>query len=193
MKKSKVSTKNLVMCALLAAIIVVLQFLGSFIKFGPFSISLVLIPIVVGAALCGKGAGAFLGAVFGLMVFATDSALFLAINPVGTFITVMLKGILAGFAAGLIYDLLKKRNQYLAAVASAVVCPIVNTGVFLIFCRIFFMSLINQWAAEFGYASAGEYIIFALVGGNFIFELLVNIVLSPIIVKLINMRVKTTI
>ena len=188
--KKTMSTKNLVMCALLAAIVVVLQYLGSFIKFGPFSVSLVLIPIVVGAAICGKGAGAGLGAVFGFVVLITDSAAFLAINAPATFVLVMLKGILAGFCAGIVYGIFKKYNNYLAVVASAIVCPIVNTGIFLIFCKLFFMTLINQWASELGFASAGEFMIYGLVGGNFVFELLINIILSPVIVKLINMRNK---
>ena len=42
---------------LLAAIVVVLQFAGSAIRLGPFSVSLVLIPIVLGAALYGWGMG----------------------------------------------------------------------------------------------------------------------------------------
>lgn len=42
--------KKMVGLAIFTAIVVVLQLLGSFIKVGSFSISLVLIPIVVGAA-----------------------------------------------------------------------------------------------------------------------------------------------
>ena len=37
-----------------------------------------------------------------------------------------------------------------------------------------------------GFESVGKYMIFGLVGGNFLFELLFNIVLSPIIVRLIK-------
>ena len=40
---------------LLAAIAAVLQLVGSAIRLGPFSVSLVLIPIVLGAALYGWG------------------------------------------------------------------------------------------------------------------------------------------
>ena len=50
--------------ALLTAIVVVLQFLGFFLRFSTFSISLVLMPIVIGAALYGIGTGAWLGLVF---------------------------------------------------------------------------------------------------------------------------------
>lgn len=42
---------------LLAAIAAVLQLVGSAIRFGPFSVSLVLIPIVLGTALYGWGMG----------------------------------------------------------------------------------------------------------------------------------------
>ena len=46
----------------------VLQFAGSAIRLGPFSVSLVLIPIVLGAALYGWGMGCWLGLVFGAVV-----------------------------------------------------------------------------------------------------------------------------
>lgn len=49
----------------LAAIAAVLQLVGSAIRFGPFSVSLVLIPLVLGAALYGWGMGCWLGLVFG--------------------------------------------------------------------------------------------------------------------------------
>ena len=70
-------TKTLVGLGLLTAIVVVLQLVGSFIKFGTFSISLVLMPIVVGAALYGVGAGAWLGFVFGVVVLLSGDASFL--------------------------------------------------------------------------------------------------------------------
>ena len=47
--------------AVLAALVVVLQLLSSVIKIGTVSITLTLIPIVVGAAFYGPGAGAILG------------------------------------------------------------------------------------------------------------------------------------
>jgi len=184
----KTNTKKLVLSGLLIAIVVVLQYLGAFIRFGPFSVSLVLIPIVVGAAVCGKSIGALLGGVFGIIVLFTDTAAFMAVSPVGTFLTVMVKGILAGFTAGLVYKALSKVNSYLAVIVSAIVCPVVNTGIFLIGCKLFFMTLINTWAQEAGFASAGEFMILGLVGTNFLVELLINIVLSPVIVRLINFK-----
>lgn len=49
MKKNDI--QSLVGTAIVSAVVVVLQLLGSFIKFGTFSVSLVLVPIVIGAAL----------------------------------------------------------------------------------------------------------------------------------------------
>ena len=170
--------------ALFSAIVVVLQLLGSFIRFGPFSISLVLIPIVVGAAVYGMGAGAWLGFVFGVVVLISgDAAAFLAINPIGTVVTVLLKGILAGLAVDLVYRLLKKINKYVAVVSSAIVCPLVNTAVFLLGCRMFFFETVTEWA---GGSDVFTYMIVGLVGWNFVFELGFNILMSPGIVRLID-------
>lgn len=187
----KTNTKKMVGIAMLTAVVVALQLLGSFIKFGTFSISLVLIPIVVGTALYGIGAGAWLGLAFGVTVLASgDASLFLAVNPAGAVITVLLKGTLAGVCAGLIYKLIEKKNKYAAVVASAVVCPLVNTGVFLLGCLVFFMDTIRQWAAGMGFESAGTYMLVGLVGVNFLIELGVNVVLGPVIVRIVNIGKK---
>lgn len=178
--------------AMLSAIVVILQLLGSFIKFGPFSISLVLVPIVVGAGVYGLGAGTWLGFVFAITVLLSgDAATFLAINPAGAVITVIAKGVLAGLAVDIVYGGLQKYNKYLAIILSAVICPIVNTGIFLLGCKIFFMGTITEWASDWSAQQSGvtkilAYFIFGLVGGNFIFELLANIVMCPVILKLVN-------
>lgn len=186
------NTKTIVGVGLLTAIVVVLQALAVFIRpSGIFTISLVLVPIVVGAALYGWKAGAWLGLVFGVIVLITDAAAFLAINVPGTVITVLAKGILCGLAAGAVYRLLAARNRVVAVVAAAVVCPCVNTGVFLLGCLVFFMPTINEWAAASGYASAGAYMILALVGINFLIEMAVNIVLSSAIVQIIKVGKNT--
>lgn len=184
--------KNMVGIALFAAIVIVLQFLGGGIKFGTmFSISLVLVPIVVGSALYGWKAGAILGFSFGAAVLLSgDAGAFLAVNPLATVAVVMVKGILCGLLSGLAYHFLKRFNQILAVIGAAVLCPIVNTGVFLLGCKLFFMPTITEWAAAVGYADAGSYMILGLAGINFLIELGVNVVLSPVIVRLIKIGKK---
>lgn len=186
--QKKFDTKKLVGLALFTAIVVVLQFMGSFIKFGMFSVSLVLIPIVVCAAVYGWKSGAVLGAVFAVMVFITgDANAFLVVNPFGTVITVFVKGILCGLLAGLVYKLLEKKNSIVAVAAAAVTCPVVNTGIFLIGCRLFFYETVAEWGQSLGFGdNTVAYMFLGLAGGNFLFELLFNVILSPVIVRLIK-------
>jgi len=188
MTQKNLSTRTMVLGAILTALVIVLQVMGAFVRFGPFSISLVLIPIVIGAATCGIGVGAWLGFVFGVAVLLSgDAAAFMAVNVVGTIITVLAKGTACGYLAGLTYKLLRGHNPYLAVIASAIVCPIVNTGVFLIGCLLFFMETITQWA---GGTNVGTYMIVVLVGINFVVELATNVVLSPVISRLLMIREK---
>ena len=107
-KKTGMSTKTMVLAAILTALVVVLQFVGQTIRLGPFMISLVLIPIVIGAATCGPEIGGWLGFVFGIFVLISgDAAAFLTVNIFGTIVTVLLKGTVCGFVAGYVYKLLE--------------------------------------------------------------------------------------
>lgn len=189
--KKRMSTETLVLAAVMTALVVILQFMGAIVRLGPFQCSLVLMPIVVGAALCGKKVSAWLGFVFGMVVLLNgDATAFLTVNAIGTVITVLAKGTLCGFIAGLVYDLLKEKNVYLAVLAAAIVCPIVNTGVFLIGGFLFFFKTIESWGLAMGFANAIEYMFLGLVGGNFLFELITNIVLCPVILRVLNLRKK---
>ena len=191
MESKRFNTRKLTGLALLTAIVVILQFLGAFIRFGPFSISLVLIPIVVGAALYGVLAGAWLGFVFGLVVLLSgDAAAFLVISPIGTILVVLLKGALAGLCAGAVYKALSERNETVAVIVAAIVAPVVNTGIFLLGCLVFFLPTVTEWGQAMGFESVGKYMILGLVGGNFLFELLFNVILSPVIVRLIRLGKK---
>jgi uncharacterized membrane protein len=189
-KGSSLTTKEMVFGAILTALVVILQLMGAFVRLGPFSVSLVLVPIVIGAAICSVKVGAWLGFVFGVAVLLSgDAAAFLAVDIFGTIVTVLLKGTLAGLLASLTYKALKDANIYVAVVVAAIVCPVVNTGVFLIGCLVFFMDTVAMWAQSAGLGTnVGKYMIFGLVGANFLFELGMNIMLSPVIVRLINIR-----
>ena len=98
-KTNKLSTEKTVIMALFTALVAVLAYFGGFIKIGGLaSISLTLIPVVLGAALCGPLAGAWLGGVAGAVFFITaDAAFWLGLSIPGTIITVMVKGVASGF------------------------------------------------------------------------------------------------
>ena len=187
----KLKAQQIAGLGLFTAIVVVLQALAVNIRFGIFSITLVLIPIVVGAALYGWLAGAWLGLVFGVVVLFTDAGAFLAISVPGTILTCVLKGMAAGAAAGAVYKLLEKKNTWIAVMLAALVAPICNTGIFLLGCRLFFFDTIKAWAEGAGFANAGAYMIFGLVGMNFIVETITNLVLSTVAVQLIRIGRKS--
>ncbi len=185
MKNTK--TQKIVGIGLFTAIVVALQLLAASIKFGPFSITLVLAPIVIGAALYGVGAGAWLGAAFGVSVLISgDAAAFMTINPAGTVITVLLKGILAGLVAGLIYKALEKTNKTIAVVLAGIACPIVNTGIFLAGCYLFFQEWLVSVFGTTGFAT----VVTGLVSVNFAVELGINMVLASVIVRIIDIGKK---
>ena len=187
----KAQTQKMVLGAVFTAIVIVLQLLGSFIHLGPFSISLVLVPIVIGSALCGEKIGAWLGFVFGVVVLLSgDAAAFLGVNVLGTVLTVLLKGALCGLAAGITYKLLAQKNRYLAVMATAIVCPIVNTGIFLLGCVAFFLPTITAWGVAEGFANVTAYMFLGLAGGNFLVELVTNIILAPVILRVIAITEK---
>lgn len=166
--------KRMVGVAILSAIVVILQLLGRFIYLGPMvSVSLVLIPIVVGAAIYGPSAGAILGAVFSIVVLLQpDTVFFYGVDFFGTLITVLLKGIFAGLTSGLVFNALKSRSQLLAIFIAAIICPLVNTGVFFLGCRVFFWEAL----AEVSGGNAFQYVITVMIGFNFIAEFVTNVI-----------------
>ena len=191
-KVKSFNTRNLVLLSLLTAIVVVLQLLASIIPVYPFTLTLVLIPIVIGAALIGVSAGIWLGLVFGFIVLITppQATLFLMWNVPATIFVVLLKGALAGMFAGIIYKLLSDKNKTLAVICAAIVCPIVNTGIFILGSYLFFLQYITEWGASVGFESATATIFLGFIGINFPLELTVNLVLSPTIVRLIQIGQK---
>jgi len=188
MKSTKsFDTRKLVLLALLTAIVIVLQAVAAVLPVYPFTLTLVLIPMIIGAALVNTYAGGWLGLVFGFVVLVTGNAnAFLAVDPAATIIVVMLKGMLAGLASGAAYKLLARKNLTFAAIVAAIACPVVNTGVFIIGSYVFFLPTLTQWGEAAGFESATEFIFIGMIGFNFLAELALNLVLSPTIIRLIQ-------
>jgi len=190
--KKKMSTETMVLGAMMTALVIMFQYIGTYTTFfGPFSTAVGLIPIVIGAAMCGVGVGAWLGLVFGAVVIFTGGAnLFFAFNVPGTIITVLLKGIACGAAAGVVNKLLSRFNKYVSALGSAIICPVTNTGIFLLGCAVFFLPHANAIAETLQMNVTGMQLFLALAMANFAMELGTNIVLSPIVVRLLSFRKK---
>lgn len=193
----KFDTYRLTGMAILTAIIVVLQVLSTMlVKATAVSITFALVPIVIGAAMFGVGAGAYLGGVFGLIVsiliatgFDTTGILLWEANPVMVFVLSIVKGSAAGFCAGLLFKLFEKKDMTLAVNLAAIVAPIVNTGIFILGMFLFFNAELYNLA---GGSNAFVFAITTLAGVNFLIEFSLNLVLSPIIIKILYAVRKTT-
>ena len=186
--RNSMHTRRLVMAAMMTTLVIVFQVLATYTTFfGPFSTAIGLIPIAIGACICGPLVGAWLGLVFGIVVIATgNAALFFAFSVFGTVVTVLLKGAACGFCAGLTYKLLEKKLKFVAAIVAALVCPIVNTGIFLLGRALFFMPYAEAIGELVGVAEAGFGVFIALAFGNFLVEVLMNVLLSPVFVRIIK-------
>lgn len=183
------SIRKMTALALLAALVAVLQTVASGIKIGPIPISLTLVPIVIGAILCGPGAGAGLGALFGAITAiagitgadAGTQALILA-NPIWTIATCLVKATACGWAAGWLYRALRKW-QTLGCIAAAVGAPIINTGIFALAMMTGLRPSLEAWA---GGTDAVYYLFIVLIGVNFFVELGINAVLSVAIARIVQ-------
>ena len=126
------------MLAILTALVIALQLICTVIKFGPFSITLALTPIIIGAAIYGPITGAFLGFIFSAVVYITGLVgmdggfilMMMSYSGFGTTVLCILKGTAAGFVAGLLFRLLASKNKALATMVTSAVTPVVNTGLF---------------------------------------------------------------
>lgn len=185
--KNKNQILKMAQLAILTAIVILFQLLGSFIHIGPTSISLVLIPIVIGAILLGPASGAFLGFVFGAItliagITGTDgfTHILFSAQPIATSVICIAKATLAGLGAGWVYKALKNANTLLASIAAAAAAPIINTGLFVLGG----LFLVNQTLSA-NFVAEGQTLVYFVVIGcagiNFIAEFIVNIVVSPAI------------
>ena len=181
MKNTKI--RNMVGISLLSAIVVVLQLLGSFIRFGPVSVSLVLIPIVVGAAVYGPAAGGILGAVFSIVVLLQpDTSVFYSVSFLGTILTVLGKGTLAGLVSGMVFRALREKNAWVAVACAAAAAPLVNTGLFALGSRLFFW----DYLMELGGGNALVFLFTVMIGFNFVAEFITNVICAPVILRILH-------
>lgn len=189
MNNRKQNIKMTAALGIFTAIVVVLQLLSYVVKVGPFNLSLVLIPIVVAGVLYGPKYGAYLGAAFGIItVIGCISGLDVGGNilfnasPLLTILVCIVKAVLCGLFSGLVAKAFKEQN-FISVLLSAITAPLVNTSVFVAMMFLFFKDILYSWANGSDIVS---YVITGLVGINFIIELSLNIVLSPIILRIIK-------
>ncbi len=184
-KQNFFTSKNITFLGVLTALIIVLQVLGSnIVVFGTVRLSFVLVPIVLGAIMLGVRGGVFLGFVFGLITIimgavGADPFTYVLLNesPFLCVATCLVKAVCAGLISALTYKAVSVRNKTIALFVSAIVAPVVNTGLFILGALAMGNVLNDNFVAN------GETLIHFLIIGcagiNFLVELSINVVLAP--------------
>ena len=183
--KNSLFVRKLVGTAILTAVVLSLQLVLGSVKLGPFNITFTLVPIILGAVLYGPLSAAFLGAVFGLtvcfsVISGNDAGGFVLFSqrPIITLLLCLVKSTAAGYLAGLFAK--RKSPLYL----SAAVAPLVNTGIFILGLVVFFRDTLVLWAN--GEEAVMQFILFSILGVNFLAELLLNLLLVPVILRILS-------
>lgn len=190
------STFRLVQLALFTAIILLMAFtpLG-YIKTPGLEITLLVVPVTVGAILFGPVSGAILGGVFGLTSFiqcfgiSPFGAVLLNINPVGTFIVTVITRILMGWLTGLAFHGFRqwKATKGISFAAASLAGPLLNTLLFMSAMMLFFYTTeyIQGFAQSLGTGNVFAFVI-AFVGINGLIEAAVCFVLGTAISKAVD-------
>ncbi|MBQ7339559.1 MAG: ECF transporter S component [Clostridia bacterium] len=187
------TTKNVVSLAVLIALLVVLNLLSTVFKIIT-NVNLTLIPIVLGALLMGVRGGLILGLVSGLMTFifgvtAIDpfTNILFVNSPVLTFLTCVVKITVAGGLAGWIYEIISKKNKYVATFVASALVPIVNTLIFILGG----LAMYNTVASNFS-ENVLYFLVIVCAGVNFLIELGINLLVAPAIFSVVKVLDKTS-
>ena len=187
------STKTIKMAqmAILIAIVLIMAFtpLG-YLKTVGLEISLITIPVAIGALVIGPGAGAILGCVFGLTSFyqcfgmSAFGAMLLSINPLYTFLVCVPTRIMEGYLAGLIFKALIKVDK------TKTICYFVGSLLTAVFNTVFFVGVLFLffWNTDFiqSLNATGDnaFLFFiAFVGLNGVVECIATTVAGGVIAK----------
>lgn len=195
-------TIKMVQLALFTAIIILMAFTPiGYIKTFGLEISLIIIPVTVGAIIMGPASGAILGGVFGITSFiqcfglSPFGAMLLSINPFGTFILCLIPRILTGWLAGVIFVGLKKgdKTKTISYALANLAGPLLNTVLFMTTLVLFFYrtDFIQGIASSFGTTNVFAFVV-ALVGVNGLVEAGLSLVAGTAITKTLDMFYKRT-
>lgn len=191
------STAELAVTSILAAIIVVMTFTPvGYLNIGIVEITFLMIPVAVGAAICGPACGAVLGGVFGLTSYlqcfgigrpSAFGAALVAISPILAAILCFVPRILAGLLAGFVFKAFKGKHKNISFAATSLSAGIFNT--------VFFVSMLIALFGKTNLSALGlgdsiVKIIAALVTVNAVIEWIVCLAVGLAISKALDSVMK---
>ena len=188
-------TQILTGMGMLTALVVVLQLFATFITLPVANPNLTLIPIVIGGAIYGKKAGAWLGFVMAAVILGTYVAgsvglgpVIMTRMPVETILITIFRGIMTGLIPAVLYSIIKKKDMVVGAFVAALLCPVINTGIYVVGV----VWLFKDIYFEIKNISGGNiyWILLTSIAVNFTIEFVINTVLSPVILSIVKIRNK---
>lgn len=175
------NVRFLTQLALLSAIIILMALTPiGYIRTPFLTVTLITIPVAVGAIILGPKGGTICGLVFGLTSFYTAltapsvmMGAFMSVNPVFVAILCIVPRILEGFLCGIIYNGLEKglKNNPVKYYLAGLSCPVLNTLLFMTTLVLFFYNceyVVNLKEA-FGTTNPFAFVV-ALVGVQAVIE-----------------------
>lgn len=169
--------------AVLIAIIIILDMTNlGYPQFGVVAITVMMIPVAIGAIVCGPYTGAFLGLIFGLtslrraMTSDAFGLLLFGINPILTAVLCVVPRTLVGLLSGFIFRAVAKadKSKIVPFAAATISSAVLNTLFFLGGLMIFFWSsdtFITSMSAFGMPVSSPVTLMLALAGVNAVIEI----------------------
>lgn len=196
------STKTIKMAqlAILIAIVLIMAFtpLG-YLKTAGLEISLITIPVAIGAMVLGPAEGAILGAVFGFTSFyqcfgmSFLGAGLLNINPFFTFLVCVPTRILMGYLGGVFFKLFRKvdKRNTVCYFLGGLITAVLNTVFFMALLMLLFGK--SDFIQSFN-ANGSSMLVFVclFVGINGVVEWIATCVAGGIVSKAVAKVVKNT-
>ncbi len=194
-KTNRKQLVSMTITAILTAIVAVMAFTPiGFLRIGPLELTLIMVPVIIGAVTQGPAVGAFLGAVFGIVSFIqcfTGSALgaiLVSESIPKTFVVCFVPRLLTGFLCGLIYKVCSKKDtkQSWSLLVAGIGGSLLNTILFLGFLAVMFMNFTftpEQAATLGGLDTVMNTVIAIAAGINAPVELIVCAILGTAIGK----------
>ena len=191
--RGKISIKELTSTAMMVAIVVLMSFtpLGYLRTLG-LSVSLLTIPVAIGAMVLGPKVGLILGLTFGLTSYyqcfagSPFGAMLLSINPLYTFLVCVPTRMLVGWFTGLIFQQLQKRgilktaSFFIGGFVAALFNTIFYMGVLiLLFWNTEYIQTLNMELG--GFSPLG--FVFVFVGINGLIEIPATCVIGGTVAK----------
>ena len=193
------SAKNVALLGILVALVIVMQLFASAIPMFGVTINFSLIPIAFAGILLGALGGAIVGFASGVVVFISAAVLgaepftatLFQAHPVILTLICIGKTTVAGLVSGLVFKFLTKKNNFIAVCVSAVILPIVNTGIYLL--GIVLMKDTTATFLGMGVSTAGAVFVavFTIIWLNFVLEMAVNLVFIPMIQRVVKVIKKS--